>query len=78
MLFINLDTDWKGYLDKNETRHFLDEVHCLAMEMEERPYGYSLKLPERNWIEMWRVIDKKNEGQISVLEIRYVFEAYEV
>ena len=78
MLFINLDQDLKGFLDKNESRHFIDEIHCLAMEMEERPYGYSLKLPERNWNEMWRIIDKKNTGYITVMEIRNVFEAYEV
>lgn len=78
MLFINLDTDLKGHLDKNESRHFIDEIHCLALEMEERPFGYSLKMAERNWNEMWRLIDRKNNGYITIQDINQVFMAYEV
>jgi hypothetical protein len=66
MLFINLDSGLKGNLNKDETRHFIDEIHCLALEMEERPFGYSYKLPERNWNEMWRLIDRENNGYIKI------------
>lgn len=78
MIFINLDKDLKGYLDKSETRDFLDEIHCLALEMEEKPYGHSLKLPDRSWNEMWRLIDKKNTGCVEIGDICEVFKAYEV
>jgi len=48
------------------------------MEMEEKPYGHSLRLPDRSWNEMWRLIDKKNNGHVEICDIAEVFKAYEV